>query len=639
MFLVRGRAKYLLLILLISFASLTHAIGFGNLKVYTYLGEPLVAEIELTNVQNIDASMLKVSLANAKDFVRAGIDRPFILTSLVFNVITYKEKPYVIIRTAKPIQIAYLEFLIELSWPEGNLIKEYTILLDPPPANLTKENRPQAISQLAEAEAQAQAKAFGADKIQTQIEMQAAAKQRAAAESTLANVVKVGKNKFVDQTFDIDLPQNKDGSDLVPGVVPEVLEDELQANREAYELQKQNFEQVQQANAAKEKKKSNSTLLGKVITGLEDTKTTLNNKVSIDEILADERAQSQQPAQTTTPSTTPVIAPALEQQATVDFNQVIAPTGPPIAESPTPPAEVAVAAPSSPTMSPSTLPVSESKGGSNLFYLGIILSLFLVATGVAVAIKRGMFAKRMKIVDTPPVANSTTAETETTISEKTTTVLDTSIEDLTPEDADAEHIELSSPVDVEKFEQEFENIDLDALGTPTPTEADLAGAMEDIKPTLIKTSSDLAADEKISLAASIVQETKIDEEILPPTMLHNDNASFVPPMFVPEPTQTKPTTETKPTEPTPNTTTSAESNETSGSGLRLSEEGATLLRPQDKQSHTIDNSEAIELKLNLAKQYLDAGDKESAKELLNEIIETASDQQKVEAKVLLSSII
>lgn len=638
MFLVRGRAKYLLLILLISFASITHAIGFGNLKVYSYLGEPLVAEIELTNIQNIDSSMLKVNLANAKDFVRAGIDRPYVLTSLVFNVITYKDKPYIIIRTAKPIQIAYLEFLIELSWPEGNLIKEYTILLDPPPANLTKENRPQAISQLAEAEAQAQAKAFGADKIQTQIEMQAAAKQRAAAETTLANVVKVGKNKFVDQTFDIDLPQKKEGADLVPGVVPEVLEDELQANRQAYELQKQNFEQTQQANAAKEKQKSSNTLLGKVITDLEDTKTTLNNKVSIDEILADERAQSQQPVQATTP--TPPTTPALDQHAAVDFNQVIAPTGPPIATGTTPPVETtSVPAPSAPIMVPSTIPVAESKGGSNLFYLGIILSLFLVAVGVAVAIKRGMFAKRMPIIDTPPTATSTTKETEPTVSEKSTTVLDTSIADLTPEDADAEHIELSSPVDVEKFEQEFENIDLDALGTPPPTEADLAGAIEDIKPTLIKTSSDLAADEKISLASSIVQETKHEEEIIPPTMLHNDNTSFVPPMSMPEPTQPDQITETKPIETASNTTTSPEENLPIGSGLRLSEEGATLLRPEDKQSHTIDNSEAIELKLNLAKQYLDAGDKESAKELLNEIIETANDQQKVEAKVLLSSIV
>src|SRR5579871_2678955 len=115
MFLVRSKAIYWAFLLCLCFASTCRAIGFGELKVYSYLDEQLVAEIELTNFDGIDTNLLQVNLADTKDFDRAGIDRPYILTYLLFQKFTYNNKLFILVRTSRPVKTPYLEFLVEIS--------------------------------------------------------------------------------------------------------------------------------------------------------------------------------------------------------------------------------------------------------------------------------------------------------------------------------------------------------------------------------------------------------------------------------------------------------------------------------------------------------------------------------------------
>lgn len=114
-------------------SSFTHALGLGDLAVKSSLNQPLEAEISLLEVRDLTAIEIKSQLASPEDFSRAGIDRDFFLTGLKFNpVIGANGKPFIRVTSSKPVKEPYLNFLVEVLWPNGRLLREYTLLLDPP---------------------------------------------------------------------------------------------------------------------------------------------------------------------------------------------------------------------------------------------------------------------------------------------------------------------------------------------------------------------------------------------------------------------------------------------------------------------------------------------------------------------------
>ena len=112
--------------------NLGFTLGLGEIEVDSSLNQKLTARIELLSAAPEDAEALIVKLASREEFVRAGLDRPLILTSLKFKTEVADGKVYVNILSAKPIREPFLNFLVEVDWPKGHLIREYTILLDPP---------------------------------------------------------------------------------------------------------------------------------------------------------------------------------------------------------------------------------------------------------------------------------------------------------------------------------------------------------------------------------------------------------------------------------------------------------------------------------------------------------------------------
>ena len=79
-------------VVFVLFSSPSFAVGFGKIKVYSYLNEFLSAEIELIGVENIHTDLLVANLASSKDFVRANVARPFFLTKLTFEIIRYEDQ-------------------------------------------------------------------------------------------------------------------------------------------------------------------------------------------------------------------------------------------------------------------------------------------------------------------------------------------------------------------------------------------------------------------------------------------------------------------------------------------------------------------------------------------------------------------
>lgn len=110
-----------------------NALSLGDVSVKSYLGQPLEAEIELTDIKGLDSSEVKSQLASLEEFSRHGIERQFFLSNIKFTpVINHSGKSYIRVTSERAISEPYVSFLLELYWPSGRALREYTLLMDPP---------------------------------------------------------------------------------------------------------------------------------------------------------------------------------------------------------------------------------------------------------------------------------------------------------------------------------------------------------------------------------------------------------------------------------------------------------------------------------------------------------------------------
>ncbi len=108
-------------------------LGLGEIKQFSALNEPLVAEVELFGVGDLSQLEILANLGSRQDFAQAGVDREFFLADLKFAVdLSDKNRPLIRITSQKPVKEPYLDFLMEVQWPSGRLLREYTLLLDLP---------------------------------------------------------------------------------------------------------------------------------------------------------------------------------------------------------------------------------------------------------------------------------------------------------------------------------------------------------------------------------------------------------------------------------------------------------------------------------------------------------------------------
>lgn len=114
-------------------SGMAHALGLGEVTLQSALNQPLVAEIELLEVRDLASSELLPNLASPEEFTRAGVDRQYFLTDLKFTpILKPNGKSVIRVTSSKPVREPYLNFLVEVLWPNGRLLREYTLLLDPP---------------------------------------------------------------------------------------------------------------------------------------------------------------------------------------------------------------------------------------------------------------------------------------------------------------------------------------------------------------------------------------------------------------------------------------------------------------------------------------------------------------------------
>ena len=107
-------------------------LGLGEIEVNSSLNQKLKADIEILSATEEDAETIIVKLASRKEFSRAGLDRPYMLNDLRFKSEIVDGAPQITVTSGSPIREPFLNFLVQIDWPNGVLIREYTILLDPP---------------------------------------------------------------------------------------------------------------------------------------------------------------------------------------------------------------------------------------------------------------------------------------------------------------------------------------------------------------------------------------------------------------------------------------------------------------------------------------------------------------------------
>jgi len=126
----------------LSFAPwMVEAAGLGKITVLSGLGQPLRAEVEV-NATSAEMATMTARLAPANVFREAGVDYGSGLYDLRFSLEKRARGSVVKVTSSRPVNEPFLNFLVELNWSAGSVVREYTFLLDPPDMPIKSAGRP-----------------------------------------------------------------------------------------------------------------------------------------------------------------------------------------------------------------------------------------------------------------------------------------------------------------------------------------------------------------------------------------------------------------------------------------------------------------------------------------------------------------
>ncbi|WP_095161618.1 FimV/HubP family polar landmark protein [Pseudomonas sp. Irchel 3F5] len=113
-------------------SGMAHALGLGELTLKSAQNQPLDAEIELLDVRDLTAAEVAPSLAPPEEFAKAGVERQAFLNDLNFTtVINPNGKSVLRVTSSQPLPAPMVKFLVQVMWPSGRLLRDYSVLIDP----------------------------------------------------------------------------------------------------------------------------------------------------------------------------------------------------------------------------------------------------------------------------------------------------------------------------------------------------------------------------------------------------------------------------------------------------------------------------------------------------------------------------
>ncbi|MBP8287452.1 MAG: fimbrial protein FimV, partial [Rhodoferax sp.] len=109
------------------------ALSLGRINVQSALGEPLVAEIEILDINADEAASFSTRIAPPESFKTAGLEYNPALGSLQ-AVLQFRPngRSFIKLSTDRAINEPFVDMLVETSWSSGRIVRDYTMLFDPP---------------------------------------------------------------------------------------------------------------------------------------------------------------------------------------------------------------------------------------------------------------------------------------------------------------------------------------------------------------------------------------------------------------------------------------------------------------------------------------------------------------------------
>jgi pilus assembly protein FimV len=121
------------------------ALGLGRLAVQSSLGETLRAEIDVTSLTPEEASNLRVRVAPPESYRAAGVDYNPVLPGTQASLEKRPDgRPFLKLTSDRTVQEPFVDVILEISWNTGRLVREYTLLFDPPTTRVAAASAPAA---------------------------------------------------------------------------------------------------------------------------------------------------------------------------------------------------------------------------------------------------------------------------------------------------------------------------------------------------------------------------------------------------------------------------------------------------------------------------------------------------------------
>ncbi len=114
-------------------AAPAHALSLGRVTVQSALGEPLRAEIDIPQITPDEIANLRTALGSPEAFRAAGMERSAVLADLRISLQQRPNGTYFLrLASERAVNEPFIDLILEASGPTGRIVREYTLLFDPP---------------------------------------------------------------------------------------------------------------------------------------------------------------------------------------------------------------------------------------------------------------------------------------------------------------------------------------------------------------------------------------------------------------------------------------------------------------------------------------------------------------------------
>ena len=110
-----------------------HALGLGRIAVQSALGEALRAEIDVPEISAEEATSLRVGVAAPAAFKAAGLEYTAAVVGVQISLQKRADgRSYLSLTSPRPVTEPFVDLILEASWSSGRVVRDYTMLFDPP---------------------------------------------------------------------------------------------------------------------------------------------------------------------------------------------------------------------------------------------------------------------------------------------------------------------------------------------------------------------------------------------------------------------------------------------------------------------------------------------------------------------------